>query len=104
MKDNDDDLLEIYNEQPDDSFNYFHDRQESTSNTFYFFIMIGFLVCFGIKFFQSLMDDGPDENAIVLRQVQLLKTVQSSQDQAEIDQAIQEYDSLAQILERLETN
>lgn len=104
MKNNDDDLLEIYDEQPDGSFDYFHERRESTSDMFSFLVIIGFMVCLGIKFFQSFTDDSPDENAIILQQVKLLKTIQNSQDQAEINQAALEYDSLAQILEQLETN
>lgn len=98
---NNDDLLESYNDNESD-YDFFQESKESTSNIAYGFLMIGFFVVIGIKFFLSLTDTTPDENAIVIRQVQLLKAVEQADSEQEVQAAVAEYDSLANVLSRME--
>lgn len=98
---NNDDLLESYDDKESD-YDFFQESKESTSNIAYGFLMIGFFVVLGIKFFQSLTDTTPDANAIVIRQVQLLKVVEQANSEQEVQAAVAEYDSLANVLSRME--
>lgn len=102
MQNDNDDLLETYDDNDGSEYDYFQESKENASNLAYGFLMLGFLVLIGIKFFQSLSDTGSDENTIVIRQVQLLKVIKNSQDEQERNAAIIEYDSLARVLELLE--
>lgn len=100
---NNDDLLESYDEN-DSDYDFFQESKESTSHVAYGFVMLGFLIIIGIKFVISLTDTSPDVNAIVIRQVQLLKVVEQATTENEAQAAIAEYDSLARVLEVLEAN
>jgi hypothetical protein len=103
MTPNNDDLLESYDDNDSDSdYDFFQESKESTNNTAYGFLMLGFLILFGIKFVMSLTDTSPDINAIVIRQVQLLKVVEQSDSEQEIQVAVAEYDSLVRVLNTLE--
>ncbi len=103
MIDNDnDDLLEIYDDNKGPEFDFFEQKKENNENFVYFLIMMGFLLCLAIKFFQSLPDNGPDEDAIVVRQVELLRIIQVSKDEQLVQSAVQEYDSLATVLQQIE--
>jgi hypothetical protein len=102
IDDDGDDLLEIYDDNKAPEFDYFAEQKEKTGNFVYFLIMMGFLVCIAIKFFQSLPGNGPDEDAIVIRQVQLLKIIQDSKNEQLVQSAAQEYDSLANVLQEIE--
>jgi hypothetical protein len=101
MAPNNDDLLESYDDNNAD-YDYFQESKESTSNRAYGFVMIGFLILFGIKFVMSLTDTSPDISTIVIRQVQLLKIVEQADSEQEARAAVAEYDSLARVLETLE--
>lgn len=101
MHNNDDDLLEPYEEHSSD-YDFFEESKENTSNIAYSFVMIGFLVLLGIKFIMSLSDTGPDRNAIVIRQVKLLDVIKNAQNEEEAQTAIIEYDSLSRVLDVLE--
>ena len=96
-----DDLLESY-EENESEFDFFQESKEDTSNIAYGFLMLGFLIVIGIKFVMSLTDTSPDVNAIVLRQVQLLKIVEEANSEQEAQAAVAEYDSLANVLNTLE--
>lgn len=98
---NDDDLLESYNDQ-ESEYDFFQESKESTSNVAYGFLMLGFFVILGIKFVMSLTDTTPDINAIVSRQVKLLKVIEKADSEQEVQTAVAEYDSLANILNTLE--
>jgi hypothetical protein len=103
MAPNNDDLLESYNDDDSDQeYDFFQESKENTSNIAYSFVMFGFLIMFGIKFAMSLTDTSPDMNAIVIRQVQLLKIVENSNEEQEVQAAVAEYDSLARVIENLE--
>lgn len=101
MQDDNDDLLEPYDNDEISDDDYFQESKENVSNLAYAFMMIAFLVVIGIKFFQSLSDTTTDENAMVIRQVQLLKLIETSTNEQEVAHAIAEYDSLANVLETL---
>jgi hypothetical protein len=98
---NDDDLLESYNDK-EAEYDFFQESKESTNNLAYGFLMLAFLLILGIKFVMSLTDTTPDVNAIVIRQVQLLKVVEQANSEQEIQAAVAEYDSLANLLNTLE--
>lgn len=104
MSDNNNDLLDIeeHNQRPEQ--HYFQASREETSNLVYGWMMLGFLILLGIKFVQSLTDTSTSENAIIARQVQLLEVIQNSKNEQEVEQAVQEYDSLGKVLENLEAN
>lgn len=101
MHNNNDDLLEPY-EDNSSEYDFFEESKENTSNIAYSFVMIGFLVLFGIKFIMSLSDTGPDTNAIVIRQVKLLDIIKNAQNEEEAQAAVIEYDSLSRVLDVLE--
>lgn len=98
----DDDLLESYDNDDNSDYDFFQESKETTSSIAYSFIILGFLIVLGIKFVMSLTDKTPDINAIVIRQVQLLKIVEKANTEAEVQAAIVEYDSLARVLDNLE--
>jgi hypothetical protein len=96
-----DDLLESYDENNSD-YDFFQESKENTSNIAYWFLMLAFLILLGIKFVMSLTDTTPDVNAIVIRQVQLLKIVEQANTKQEAQAAIVEYDSLVSVLDAIE--
>jgi len=102
MKDNDD-LLELFDDDQEAEFDYFETQKEERNDVFYSIITIGFLVVLGIRFFQTLPGDGPNEDAIIMRQAQLLRVVQTTQDSTTVQAAIQEYDSLEQVLQSIQS-
>ncbi|MBL4649326.1 MAG: hypothetical protein JKY03_06300 [Aureispira sp.] len=102
MTPNNDDLLESYDDENNSDYDFFQESKESTNNTAYGFLLLGFLILFGIKFVLSLTDTSPDINAIVIRQVQLLKIVEQTNSEQEIQAAVAEYDSLVRVLNTLE--
>lgn len=101
MTPNNDDLLESYDEN-DSDYDFFQESKENTSNIAYSFIMLAFLSILGVKFVMSLTDTSADVNAIVIRQVQLLKVVEQANSEQEVQAAIVEYDSLARVRSTLE--
>ena len=101
MASNNDDLLESYEEESSE-YDFFQESQENRNNIAYGFVMLGFLVLLGIKFVQSLTDTSPNVNAIVIRQVQLLKVIEQASTEQETQAAIAEYDSLVSVLNTLD--
>lgn len=99
----DDDLLELFDDEQESEYNFFEEAKEERNDFFYSIITIGFLVVLAIRFFQTLPGDGPNEDAIILRQAQLLRVVQTTQDSITVQAAIQEYDSLEQVLQNIQT-
>lgn len=104
MKEEDDDLLEIYNDNNASEYNYFDEARDNRSDIAYGLLGIAFLVVIGIKFFMSLPGDGPNEDAINIRRVHLLNVVKNSNDDAEKRAAIIEYDSLQRVLDGIDRN
>jgi hypothetical protein len=103
MKNDNQDLLEIYDNNDKPEYDFFAESKDNAAGRVYFFMLIVMLICIGIKFFQSLPSNGPNEDAIIFRQVQLLNIVQKSKEEQEIKAAIQEYDSLSVLLQEIET-
>jgi len=101
MPSNNDDLLESYDDE-NTEYDFFQEAQESTNNIAYNVVIFGFLIILGIKFILSLTDTSPNANAIVLRQVQLLKVIEQAPTEQEAQAAIAEYDSLANVLNTLD--
>ena len=101
MAHTDDELLESYDDD-NSEYDFFQESKENTSNVAYTFVVLGFLIVLGIKFVMSLTDTTPDVNAIVIRQVQLLKIAEKAETETEVQAAIVEYDSLARVLDALE--
>lgn len=101
MTPNNNDLLESYDDN-DSDYDFFQESKENTSNRAYGFIMLAFLIILGIKFVMSLTDTSADVNAIVIRQVQLLRVVEEANSEQEVQAAVAEYDSLARVRSALE--
>ena len=101
MTPNNDDLLESYDDN-DSDYDFFQESKKNTSNIAYGFMMLAFLIILGVKFVMSLTDTSSDVNAIVIRQVQLLKVVEQANSEQEVQAAIVEYDSLARVRSTLE--
>ncbi|WMX15640.1 MULTISPECIES: hypothetical protein [unclassified Aureispira] len=101
MRHNEDDLLESY-EDNDAEYDFFQESKENTNNVAYGLVMLGFLVVLGIKFVMSLTDTRPDVNAIIMRQVKLLKIAEQATTTEEAQAAMIEYDSLARVLDLME--
>lgn len=101
MTEDEDDLLEIYDDRNKPEDNYFANSKKETSDFVYFLILIGFLICIAIKFIQSLNTNTQNKDAVIIRQVQLLKIIRDSNNENEVFPALQEYDSLEQVLESL---
>ena len=99
----DEDLLELYDNDDKPAYDYFAASKESAANRVYFYMLLVFMVCIAIKFFQSLSDDSLAEDVIIGRQVELLNVVKNSNDQQEVRAAVQEYDSLEQVLQALDS-
>jgi len=102
MKNDNEDLLEIYDNSDKPDYDFFAESKGNVEGRIYFVMLMVMLVCIGIKFFQSLPGNGPNEDTIIFRQVQLLKIVQESNEEQEVQAAIQEYDSLSLILQEME--
>jgi len=79
------------------------EQKEIMNNRFYLIIFGVFIVGWGIKFFQSLPSSNQVQlNEINNRRVELIESVQQSDDTAFIEAAAVEYDSLSAVVEELE--
>lgn len=99
----DDDLLELHDEQFENKQEtYWQDVRENNNDWAYMGLAFIILICIGIKFYQSINSTEDQQMQILLRQSELLNVIKGTQNPDVQRAAISEYDSLSQIMERLE--
>jgi hypothetical protein len=66
-------------------------------------LVIGFVALIGFIFYKSLNSSSFNRDKILLRQVELLNVLKMSSDEQEMQQVVNEYDSLARVLEVIDS-
>lgn len=65
-------------------------------------LVAGFAVMIAMTFYKSISDASINRDAILLRQVELLNILKTSQNEQEMEYAVQEYDSLARVIQEID--
>lgn len=99
---NDNDLLELYDNDQDAEGALDKNKEPFSINLLGVIMVLGFLVVIGMILFKNLSNEQVNREALLLRQVELLNILKTSQNQQEIHFAVNEYDSLARILEKID--
>ncbi|MGH1336205.1 MAG: hypothetical protein ACRBFS_08760 [Aureispira sp.] len=99
---NDNDLLEL-NDGNHDAADTINTKKEALSiNLLGVIIVLGFLVVIGMIFLKNASNNHISRDVILLRQVELLNILKTSRNQQEMQYVVNEYDSLALILEQID--
>ncbi len=99
---NDDDLLEVYDEKETTARTT--EKSPSPINWIGAFLVLGFLLVIGMIFFKKPSNRFLDRDVVLMRQVELLNVLKTSNDKQEIQQVVNEYDSLALVLDKIDNH
>lgn len=65
-------------------------------------LIVGFVVMIAMTFYKNISDTSINRDAILLRQVELLNILKTSQNDQEMEYVVQEYDSLARVIQAID--
>ena len=99
---NDNDLLELYDNYQEVEEAIDKKKDPLSINLLGIIMVLGFLVVIGMILFKNLSNEHVNREVLLLRQVELLNILKTSRNQQEMHYAVNEYDSLAHILERID--
>lgn len=77
-------------------------RNNFSLNAASLLIILGFMAAIAIIFYKNINNNSINKDAMLLRQVELLNILKTSQSQQEMEYAVQEYDSLARVIQTME--
>lgn len=96
---NTNDFVESY----DDSNNNLPTTTDTPSINWFGLLMVaGFLIVIGSILYKNFFNEQLNRDAILLRQVELLNVLKTNNNEETVQQVVNEYDSLARILEAID--